>query len=59
MDKDISNVYLIKFGILATAQYYNFVSWLMRYSWHITLNQFQVYKIVIWYLYVLQSDHGS
>ena len=31
----------------------------LRYNWHISLYLFQVYHIMIWYLYRLQNDHHS
>ena len=28
----------------------------LRYTWHITLCKFKVYIVLIWYVYILQSD---
>ena len=30
---------------------------LLRYNWHITLCNFKVYNMLIWYTYILQYDH--
>ena len=29
------------------------------YFWHVTLFKFQVYNLMIWYLYTLQNDHNK
>lgn len=36
-----------------------FINLFTNYSWHTILYYFQVYNIVIRYLYTLQSDHPS
>ena len=36
-----------------------FVCLLLRYNWHIKLYWFQVYNIMIWYLYPLWNDHHN
>ena len=30
---------------------------LLRYNWHIILCKFMVYKLLIWYIYILQNDY--
>ena len=30
----------------------------LRYNWHITLCKFKVYKVLIWYTYILQNDYS-
>ena len=30
---------------------------LLRYNWHIILCKFKVYKLLMWYIYILQNDY--
>lgn len=34
-------------------------SLLLRYNWYIIWYYFQVYNVMIWYLYILQNDHNK
>ena len=47
------------YSFFFSLSFINLFLFVFRYNWHVALYSFQVYNIMIWYLYILQNDHHS